>query len=85
MLRMEHIPYREEICTRSECQLDFSTSKYSGHKCTANNYANTMAERCNGGVHFKTACLIYFMGLFFITIASNFDFKYIVVYTEFCD
>jgi hypothetical protein len=59
MLRMEHINTRGRYIQGGKggggSQVDFATSKYFGHKCTANNYANSMAELCSGGVHYKTA------------------------------
>jgi len=76
--------YRGQICTRwggGGSQIDFATSKYFGHKCTANNYANSMAEFCSGGVHFKTTfTYILWSGRVGVVIItnSNFDFKCIV-------
>jgi len=56
MLRMEHINTGGRYVQGGGrgSQIDFATSKYFGHKCTANNYANSMIELCSGGVHFKT-------------------------------
>jgi len=55
MLRMEHINTGGRyVQGGGGSQIDFATSKYFGHKCTANIYANSTAELCSGGVHFKT-------------------------------
>jgi len=79
MLRMEHINTGGRyIQGGGGSQIYFATSKYFVHKCTANNYANSMAELYSGGVRFKTAFIYILWEGFLIITDSNFDFKCII-------